>query len=665
MTSTTSTTIDIIGWDDVKSRPIYRHVVSVSAATATVAKKRRTVKMNKSAADSHITSSSLDASMKVNRDKTKKRRSRKARTISLSPPSDKHNNNDKNKIVRWGDDNHLLDTTNNVIEQEQILASNPSHNVGGSDDIEEGETVKNVCDNIHSTFSSITSTVITKRRKRGYGTKKSSSASSIAFISLFGDNVNNEEYPLSSKNGSANAVELLPICFDNRKSRNISALQQEETGDDDDDDTEKSGVDDVAADEEEEEEEDDEYSTNSGINFDTSQDNNDFISSNDYDSETEKVANDDSSRQSSSSSSPGNSDSSIHDKSMEHGEEEYYDQSPAVHVFNTGFDADGLDHKSLENNDIRGEGSPTASSSTTPRNDTSKVAFSGKQGIKSNEEEEEEDSLDFDMAVSDTPMTRGEESISINLTGQQHRHGSGSNEFDEDEFDFTFDERESSSSSRKLPPVKEKRRSYGDSKPVWMPLNKNNSDIVGVREDDTAKVEWDEERGRPIYHAPPKRTARSQESSNCATNKAITSNDDIPKDESTKVSNKRGASKKRVYTTLFKKQGLSQTARYKMDESPSPLRASGSSCLRSSKSLSAAHARNIDIDEDFVTKKKGNVAKIDDRKAKSVLDFNAEMEAIANDSNACRVQPTSKSSLVSARAFFRHLDSSHNLTIDK
>ena len=542
------------------------------------------------------------------------------------------------------------------------MASNPSHNVGGSDDIEEGETVKNVCDNIHSTFSSITSTVITKRRKRGYGTKKSSSASSIAFISLFGDNVNDEEYPLSSKNGSANAVELLrPVCFDDKKSRNISALQQEETGDDDD--TEKSGVDDVAADEEEEEEEDDEYSTNSGINFDTSQDNNDFISSNDYDSETEKVANDDSSRQSSSSSSPGNSDSSIHDKSMEHGEEEYYDQSPAVHVFNTGFDADGLDHKSLENNDIRGEGSPTASSSTTPRNDTSKVAFSGKQGMKSNEEEE--DSLDFDMAVSDTPMTRGEESISINLTGQQHRHESGSNEFDEDEFDFTFDDRESSSSSHKLQPVKEKRRSYGDSKPVWMPLNKNNSDIVGVREDDTAKVEWDEERGRPIYHAPPKRTARSQESSNCATNKAITSNDDIPKDESTKVSNKRGASKKRVYTTLFKKQGLSQTARYKMDESPSPLRASGSSCLRSSKSLSAAHARNIDIDEDFVTKKKGNVAKIDDRKAKSVLDFNAEMEAIANDSNACRVQPTSKSSLVSARAFFRHLDSSHNLTIDK
>ena len=221
----TSTSIDIIGWDDIKSRPIYRHVVSVSAATATVAKKRRTVKMNKSAADSHITSSSLDASMKVNRDKTKKRRSRKARTISLSPPSDKHNNNDKNKIVRWGDDNHLLDTTNNVIEQEQILASNPSHNVGGSDDIEEGETVKNVCDNIHSTFSSITSTVITKRRKRGYGTKKSSSASSIAFISLFGDNVNNEEYPLSSKNGSVNAVELLrPVCFDDKKSRNISAL---------------------------------------------------------------------------------------------------------------------------------------------------------------------------------------------------------------------------------------------------------------------------------------------------------------------------------------------------------------------------------------------------------------------------------------------------------
>ena len=54
--------------------------------------------------------------MKVNRDKTKKRGSRKARTISLSPPNDNTNHNDKNKIVRWGEDNRLLGTTNNAIE---------------------------------------------------------------------------------------------------------------------------------------------------------------------------------------------------------------------------------------------------------------------------------------------------------------------------------------------------------------------------------------------------------------------------------------------------------------------------------------------------------------------------------------------------------------------
>jgi hypothetical protein len=45
------------------------------------------------------------------------------------------------------------------------------------------------------------------------------------------------------------------------------------------------------------------------------------------------------------------------------------------------------------------------------------------------------------------------------------------------------------------------------------------------------------------------------------------------------------------------------------------------------------------------------------------MDIDSESDAIANDSNACRVQPTSKSSLANARAFFRHLDSNHNLTI--
>jgi hypothetical protein len=40
-----------------------------------------------------------------------------------------------------------------------------------------------------------------------------------------------------------------------------------------------------------------------------------------------------------------------------------------------------------------------------------------------------------------------------------------------------------------------------------------------------------------------------------------------------------------------------------------------------------------------------------------------DMESFGDGSNAHRVQPHSKSSLASARAFFRYLDSNHNLTI--
>jgi len=155
-TASQSSTIDIIGWDDIKSRPIYRHV-AVPADTKKK-KKKRTVKINASSSDSNITSSSsLDGASSrtvgLKQDNAKRRGSRKARTISLSPPND-NTSNDKNKTVRWGDNPLLLGTN------KQILASsNPSNEVGSIHDAKEDETIKNACENIIS-ISSITSTII-------------------------------------------------------------------------------------------------------------------------------------------------------------------------------------------------------------------------------------------------------------------------------------------------------------------------------------------------------------------------------------------------------------------------------------------------------------------------------------------------------------------------
>jgi hypothetical protein len=108
--------------------------------------------------------------------------------------------------------------------------------------------------------------------------------------------------------------------------------------------------------------------------------------------------------------------------------------------------------------------------------------------------------------------------------------------------------------------------------------------------------------------------------------------------------------KKRVYTSLFTKQaGLSQEARERMEDSPFSVR---------SEQQGVTASIDGPLRRDKHEKSKRNAADSD----KQILDLDMEMEAIMNDSNTNRPQPTSKSDLSSARAFFRFLDN-QNLTI--
>ena len=124
--------------------------------------------------------------------------------------------------------------------------------------------------------------------------------------------------------------------------------------------------------------------------------------------------------------------------------------------------------------------------------------------------------------------------------------------------------------------------------------------------------------------------------------------------------------KKKVYSTLFKKTGLSQTMRDVMGmDYPPPVRHPPSTCpfaLSMEKGPVTKFSNNIQcIEKGVVHDKKVHVCSCQQSGASRKID--SDVESFGDDSNAHRVQPHSKSSLLSARAFFRYLDSNHNLTI--
>ena len=302
--------------------------------------------------------------------------------------------------------------------------------------------------------------------------------------------------------------------------------------------------------------------------------------------------------------------------------------------------------------------SSQAVSSTRTRNsiDTPDHCVGRLHAASSNERDH---GMDFDP-TNDTPSTKGERSTATTPNTYQHRR-SNNDEFEE--FDVTFDETKTEQTEPNQK-QRQKRRSYGDTKPVWMPKQ------TAATPDVASKViGWDDAKCRPIYHAP-------------AARKLPTSTTDSPIDKSSARTNDGGyaafsaqkeadgnkkAQKKRVYTSLFnKRSGLTQADRDRMHidspttgYTPNPASIMGQPC----------HANNTlaedpcseDGESTGVTSKAG----VDEQNGTSLesLDVDLEIEAITNDTNSNRPRPHSKSSLESARAFFRYLDSNHNLTI--
>ena len=159
---------------------------------------------------------------------------------------------------------------------------------------------------------------------------------------------------------------------------------------------------------------------------------------------------------------------------------------------------------------------------------------------------------------------RGEESA---ISPHIHtRRDSNVDEFAE--FDITFDDQEPTAQT------KEKRRSYGDVKPVWMSNKLASTGAFGI-------IGWDDARCRPIFHAPPRHPVPSNEASTCvitSIGKSLPPSDDPRTPGGSSVHNKR-TQKKKVYSTLFKKTGLSQTMRDVMGmDNPPRVRDPPSTC---------------------------------------------------------------------------------------
>jgi hypothetical protein len=250
---------------------------------------------------------------------------------------------------------------------------------------------------------------------------------------------------------------------------------------------------------------------------------------------------------------------------------------------------------------------------------------------------DEDDSPTFDPTSCETPLTRGEESaISPHV---RVRRDSNVDKFAE--FDITFDDQEPTAQP------KEKRRSYGDVKPVWMSNKLASTGAFGI-------IGWDDAKCRPIFHAPPRHPVPSTEASTCviaSIDKSLPPSDDPRTPGGSNVYNKR-LQKKKVYTTLFKKTGLSQTMRDVMGiDSPPPVRDPPCTCpfaLSVEKGPVTKFSNNFPcIENGVVHDKKINVGSCQQSGASRKID--SDVESFGDDSNAHRMQPHSKSSLSSAR----------------
>lgn len=251
----------------------------------------------------------------------------------------------------------------------------------------------------------------------------------------------------------------------------------------------------------------------------------------------------------------------------------------------------------------------------------------------------------------DSPLNKGEEStLCPDSECAKTRHYAAA---DFDDFDVTFDE------PRSPAQPKEKRRSYGNAKPVWVP-NKLETTAPGAL-GGHAEVGWDEALCRPIYAEPPARDAPPRDAPD-----GLGPADGGP---GALVREKR-TQKKRVYTSFFKKTGLSRAVRDRMEiDSPSAVARTPTATSAVDRECYAKALLDENCNSCDAAKKASDEVMedtpidLDCRPNGELLDVDLELEAITHDSNTRCSQPTSKSSPASARAFFRYLDCNHRLTV--
>ena len=184
------------------------------------------------------------------------------------------------------------------------------------------------------------------------------------------------------------------------------------------------------------------------------------------------------------------------------------------------------------------------------------------------------------------------------------------------------------------------RRSYGQTnKPNWtskIPTKDRIDHKVGQKQ----LVGWDDIKCRPIYHV--------------SKPEPITLTKEIQHIVEKPAPEPMLSQKRRVYSSQYRKSGLFKAARHNMDfDSPTSRRVT---------------LDNEDLVGDQATR---NVKNVDRSDLDTAFDIESSMsvDREASDSDPYddefenRIQPTSKTSIMSAAAFFRYLDSNHHLNI--
>ncbi|KAL3787176.1 hypothetical protein HJC23_010186 [Cyclotella cryptica] len=204
------------------------------------------------------------------------------------------------------------------------------------------------------------------------------------------------------------------------------------------------------------------------------------------------------------------------------------------------------------------------------------------------------------------------------------------------------------------------RRVYGRSNmPNWVSKGSNTRKSNESASEQPQLVGWDDIKCRPIYHILQPKPAREEVES---------SSDEVANTSclGEEVKSQNRPQKKRVYASIFRMSRPYKAARHNMDmdSPPSPVarRFTLENVVQDCNANRLFDATNDQEDKcefDFVVDLESN----NSHSNRGQLVGEEENSAKSETKIGTRIQPTSTSTIESARAFFRYLDSNHRLTI--